>query len=35
MAASRRTGVALTAEQTEVVKQPDHSGDWVDRRADE
>jgi len=33
--ASRRTGIALTSEQTEVVKQPDHSGEWLDKRADE
>jgi len=29
--ASRRTGVALTMEQMEVVKQPDHSEEWVDK----
>jgi sterol desaturase/sphingolipid hydroxylase (fatty acid hydroxylase superfamily) len=29
--ASRRTGVALTKEQMEVVKQPDHSEEWVDK----
>lgn len=35
VAASRRTGIALTSEQNEVVKQPDHSGEWLDKRADE
>ena len=29
--ASMRTGIALTKEQMEVVKQPDHSDEWVDR----
>lgn len=33
--ASRRTGIVLTSEQTEVIKQPDHSGEWLDKRADE
>lgn len=29
--ASKRTGIALTKEQMEVIKQPDHSDEWVDR----
>jgi len=29
--ASRRSGVELTKEQMEVVKQPDHSEEWVDK----
>lgn len=29
--ASKRSGVPLTKEQRNVVKQPDHSPDWVDR----
>ena len=33
--ASQRTGIMLTMEQTEVVRQPDHSSEWIDRRADE
>jgi sterol desaturase/sphingolipid hydroxylase (fatty acid hydroxylase superfamily) len=30
--ASRRSGIALTEEQRTVVKQPDHSQEWVDKR---
>jgi sterol desaturase/sphingolipid hydroxylase (fatty acid hydroxylase superfamily) len=29
--AAKRTGVALTKEQMEVVKQPDHSEEWADK----
>jgi len=29
--ASKRTGIPLTKEQMEVVKQPDHSQEWVDK----
>lgn len=32
--ASRRTGIALTLEQTEVVQQPNHSDEWIDKRAE-
>jgi hypothetical protein len=31
--ASRRTGIPLTKEQTEVVQQPQNDEEWVDRRS--
>jgi sterol desaturase/sphingolipid hydroxylase (fatty acid hydroxylase superfamily) len=31
--ASRRTGIALTTEQMEVVKQPHHDEEWVNRKS--
>lgn len=31
-AASRRSGVPLTKEQRTIVKQPDHSQEWIDKR---
>jgi sterol desaturase/sphingolipid hydroxylase (fatty acid hydroxylase superfamily) len=32
--ASRRTGIPLTTKQIEIVKQPDHSEDWVEKPID-
>ncbi|EPS38516.1 hypothetical protein H072_7755 [Dactylellina haptotyla CBS 200.50] len=29
--ASRRTGIPLTKEQTEVIQQPDHSAEWTNK----